>query len=145
MPYQLTRREVIARITMRALLDNVPGMTQRRLAGLFHASTRTVNDAAKRSVSDWFVVLEAAKDTVTPASVVRPKPFPRKKPYLADPPMPVVRSFGKGTRKDLVPVKDDDGGDGFDPDLSNDQWQDPDDSGLDEEQERQAEKAAREW
>ena len=73
MPYQITRREIVARIAMRSLLECVPGMTQRQLAAVFHASTRTVNDAAKRRVQDWYAMLAGAKD-VAPF----PSPAPKR-------------------------------------------------------------------
>ncbi len=139
MPYLLTRREVIARIAMRALLDSVPGMTQRLLAGLFHASTRTVNDAAKRSVDEWYAVLETAKDA--PSRTPPPSPSSKRSSSSCahpwwNPPVPEQRSFGKGVRAraKLVAVEDaEDGGRGID--------MDPSDEGLEEERERQAREA----
>ncbi len=135
MPYQLTRREVMARIAMRALLDDVPGMTQRRLAGLFHASTRTVNDAARRPVTDWFAVLEAARDAPGWPSPSRPSgcsPPKSARPWW-NPPAPEQRSATKGTRAKARLVEADDGGAGID--------MDPSDEGLEEERERQAREA----
>lgn len=138
MPYKLTRREVIARIAMRALLDAVPGLTQRRLAGLFHASTRTVNDAAKRPVCDWYAELESAKDAPTPSpsrSVPIPGPRARAMRPWWDPEVTEARSGLRGSRSRARLVAPDDAGDGI--------ALEPADDGLEEERERQARAAER--
>lgn len=136
MPYRITRQDVIARIAMRALLDHVPGITQRQLAALFHASTRTVNDAAKHDVGEWYSRLQMARDA---APRVQPAPPPARQPakrhYLADPARAEGRSFGKGDAKKARRVYMEDQGDDFDVDEARDE------EGLEAELARQAKEA----
>jgi hypothetical protein len=67
MPRKITPLDVTRRIAMRAALATWPPMTQASVARLFHASLRTVNDAAKQTVEEWITVLRAM-----PAQRVRP-------------------------------------------------------------------------
>jgi hypothetical protein len=102
MPYRQTRQEAIARIAMRALLDAKTRLTQRQVAALFHASTRTVNDANKHTVTGWGTVLMATRDMPQPSSftahwsrVARPV----EKHYLVNPSAPLGRAPRPGDRK----------------------------------------------
>ena len=70
MPRKITPFDVTRRIAMRAALGTSCSMTQASVARLFHASLRTVNDAAKRTVEEWITVLRAM-----PAQ--RPRPLAR--------------------------------------------------------------------
>ena len=63
---------------MRAALDSGYVTTQARVAKLFHASLRTVNDATRHTVSEWLAMLRAL-----------PAPRPRRPGKARPPSLPV--------------------------------------------------------
>jgi hypothetical protein len=140
MPRRLTRPEVTNRLAIRALHDARPKTTQLQLAALFHVSLRTVNQAIQHPLQDWATALAAAPPAKKPAASSIPRSR-LKRQYLLNPAGPVRPSLGPGNRALLKPVRMDDQGDGFDPDLPEDRWQEQSDEGLEAERDRQAKDA----
>src|SRR5271157_5460569 len=77
MPRRLTSIEITRRIGMRAALDSGYVTTQASVAKLFHASLRTVNDAARRTVNEWLAMLRTL-----------PAPRPRRPAKVRSSPIP---------------------------------------------------------
>lgn len=81
MPRRLTALEITRRIGMRTALDSGYATTQTSVAKLFHASLRTVNDAARRTVSEWLAmlrILPAPRPLWVKKARPRPSPVPSR-------------------------------------------------------------------
>ncbi len=140
MPYHQTRTDVAVKIALRAVHEANPGMSQRQLAVLFHASLRTVNQAVQHSLQDWVAALATAPPGKKPAATLH-LPSHLKRRCLSNPADHEHPSLGPGNRAFHKPVHMDDQGDGVDPDPPEDKWQEQGDEGLEAERERQAKKA----